>query len=170
MVSIVKKTFSFKKWENHKFSVKTFGGVFLWFGCTRGLGNVPSVNHIGNFQPFKCCNLITTHSVGLNVTQIRLYVCVSRKTLPRLDTSVYLLDWVSLAITTTLMPVPSQGIGDRLEQIEPKLAQTKHFIFKMTKIHTAVVVAQLVQRLLPIPEVCSSNPVIGKIYWTFVYC
>ena len=59
---------------------------------------------------------------------------MSRKTLPRLDTSVYLLDWVSLAITTTLMTVPSQGIVDRLEQIEPKLAQTKHFIFKMTKI------------------------------------
>ena len=67
------------------------------------------------------------------------------------------------------MPVPSQGIGDRLEQIEPKLAQTKHFIFKMTKIHTAVVVAQLVQRLLPIPEVCSSNPVIGKIYIVYVF-
>ena len=27
-----------------------------------------------------------------------------------------------------------------------------------------VVVAQLVERLLPIPEICSSNPVIGKIY------
>ena len=37
----------------------------------------------------------------------------------------------------------------------------------------AVVVAQLVERLLPIPEVRGSNPVIGKnlfIYWTFVYC
>ena len=37
----------------------------------------------------------------------------------------------------------------------------------------AVVVAQLVERSLPIPEVCGSNPVIGKnlfIYWTFVYC
>ena len=28
----------------------------------------------------------------------------------------------------------------------------------------AVVVAQLVEQLLPIPEVCSSNPVIGKFY------
>ena len=28
----------------------------------------------------------------------------------------------------------------------------------------AVVVAQLVERLLPIPEVCGSNPVIGKNY------
>ena len=27
-----------------------------------------------------------------------------------------------------------------------------------------MVEAQLVERLLPIPEVCSSNPVIGKIY------
>ena len=27
---------------------------------------------------------------------------------------------------------------------------------------SAVVVAQLVERLLPIPEVCGSNPVIGK--------
>ena len=36
----------------------------------------------------------------------------------------------------------------------------------------AVVVAQLVERSLPIPEVRGSNPVIGKIYlyWTFVYC
>ena len=37
----------------------------------------------------------------------------------------------------------------------------------------AVVVAQLVERLLPISEVCGSNPVIGKklfIYWTFVFC
>ena len=32
----------------------------------------------------------------------------------------------------------------------------------------AVVVAQLVEQLLPIPEVCSSNPDIGKnLYWTF---
>ena len=32
----------------------------------------------------------------------------------------------------------------------------------------AVVVAQLVERLLPIPEICSSNPVIGqKLYRTF---
>ena len=31
-----------------------------------------------------------------------------------------------------------------------------------------MVVAQLVERLLPIPEVRSSNPVIGKnLYWTF---
>jgi len=28
----------------------------------------------------------------------------------------------------------------------------------------AVVVAQLVERLLPIPEVCGSDPVIGKNY------
>ena len=35
----------------------------------------------------------------------------------------------------------------------------------------AVVVAQLVEWLLPIPEVCSSNPVIGKLlYKTFVNC
>ena len=33
-----------------------------------------------------------------------------------------------------------------------------------------VVVAQLVERSLPIPEVRGSNPVIGKIYWIFVYC
>ena len=33
-----------------------------------------------------------------------------------------------------------------------------------------VVVAQLVEWLLPIPEVRFSNPVIGKIYWIFVYC
>ena len=31
-------------------------------------------------------------------------------------------------------------------------------------------VAQLVERSLPIPKVRGSNPVIGKIYWTFVYC
>ena len=36
----------------------------------------------------------------------------------------------------------------------------------------AVVVAQLVERSLPIPEVRRSNPVIGKnfLYWTVVYC
>ena len=37
----------------------------------------------------------------------------------------------------------------------------------------AVVVAQLVERSLPKPEVRGSNPVIGEnlyIYWTFVYC
>ena len=37
----------------------------------------------------------------------------------------------------------------------------------------AVAVTQLVERSLPIPEVCGSKPVIGKIlyiYWTFVYC
>ena len=33
-----------------------------------------------------------------------------------------------------------------------------------------VVVAQLVEWLLPILEVRSSNPVIGKIEWTLVYC
>ena len=33
----------------------------------------------------------------------------------------------------------------------------------------AVVVAQLVERSLPIPEVRGSNTGIGKIYWTFVY-
>ena len=34
----------------------------------------------------------------------------------------------------------------------------------------AVVVAQLVEWSLPIPEVRGLNPVIGKIYWPFVYC
>ena len=33
----------------------------------------------------------------------------------------------------------------------------------------AVVVAQLVQQLLPIPEVCDSNPVIGKKILN-IYC
>ena len=36
-----------------------------------------------------------------------------------------------------------------------------------------MVVAQLVEQSLPIPEVRGSNPVISKsllIYWTFVYC
>ena len=35
----------------------------------------------------------------------------------------------------------------------------------------SLVVAQLVDHLLLIPEVRGSNPVIGKnLYWTFVYC
>ena len=34
----------------------------------------------------------------------------------------------------------------------------------------AVVVGQLVEQSLPKPQVRGSNPVIGKIYWTFVYC
>ena len=36
----------------------------------------------------------------------------------------------------------------------------------------AVVVAQLVEQSLPIPEVCGSNPVISKnlyLYWTFLF-
>ena len=52
----------------------------------------------------------------------------------------------------------------------------KVFCLHKTSVGTitwAVVVAQLVERSLPIPEVCSSNLVIGKhlyLYWTFVYC
>ena len=34
----------------------------------------------------------------------------------------------------------------------------------------AVVVAQLVEQSLPIPEVHGSNPVVRKIYWTIVFC
>ena len=35
--------------------------------------------------------------------------------------------------------------------------------------YMAVVVAQLVERSLPTPEVHGSNPVIGKLlYWTFI--
>ena len=35
----------------------------------------------------------------------------------------------------------------------------------------AVVVAQLVERLLSIPDVCGSNPVIGKkLFWAYDYC
>ena len=37
-------------------------------------------------------------------------------------------------------------------------------IIKKVGLYWAVVVAQLVERLLPIPEVHGSNPVIGKIY------
>ena len=29
----------------------------------------------------------------------------------------------------------------------------------------ALLVAQLVEQLLPIPEICSSNPIIGKVYF-----
>ena len=43
--------------------------------------------------------------------------------------------------------------------------------FKTIALHCSMVVAHLVERLLPIPEICSSNPVIGKkLYPTFVYC
>ena len=34
----------------------------------------------------------------------------------------------------------------------------------------AVVVAQVVEQSLLISKVRGSNPVIGKIYWAFVYC
>ena len=38
-------------------------------------------------------------------------------------------------------------------------------------LNMAAVVAQLVDRSLPTPEVQGSNPVIGKLIWrTFVYC
>ena len=33
-----------------------------------------------------------------------------------------------------------------------------------------VVVAQLAERLLPIPEIRGSNPVIGKIFIDYIYC
>ena len=52
------------------------------------------------------------------------------------------------------------------------LFNTNFIQYNLNKIW-AVVVAQLVERTLPIPEVWGSNPVIGKnlfIYWTFVYC
>ena len=52
---------------------------------------------------------------------------------------------------------------------------TKINIYKMAqmvkakKLSWAAVVAQLVEQLLPTPEVCSSNPVIGKLlYQTFI--
>ena len=48
-----------------------------------------------------------------------------------------------------------------------------HLIKARFSVTREVVVAQLVGRLLPIPEVRGSNPVIVKtlfIYWTFVYC
>ena len=46
---------------------------------------------------------------------------------------------------------------------------TVHTVLKVRFQYWAVVVvAESVERLLPIPEVCSSNPVIGKnIYWAF---
>ena len=47
------------------------------------------------------------------------------------------------------------------------------FFSNNTSVEWAVVVAQLVERLLLIPEVRGSNPVIGKnlfIYWTIVNC
>ena len=56
----------------------------------------------------------------------------------------------------------------RIKQIK-YLPRMKNFLHPKR----AVVVAQLVERLLPIPEICGLNPVIGKkllIYWTFVYC
>ena len=45
-------------------------------------------------------------------------------------------------------------------------------LFEKTKnkLKWAVVVAQLVEQLLPIPEVCSSNPVIGKKLFVLNIC
>ena len=40
---------------------------------------------------------------------------------------------------------------------------------KVSLYNWAVVVAQLVERLLPIPEVHSSNPVIGKNLFIYIY-
>ena len=48
------------------------------------------------------------------------------------------------------------------------IGQQNHVGKKAT--NRAVVVAQLVEQLLPTPKVRGSNPVIGKIYWTSVYC
>ena len=44
-------------------------------------------------------------------------------------------------------------------------------IVRATSVNPSVVVAQLVERSFPIPEVRGSNPVFGKnLYWTFVCC
>ena len=37
----------------------------------------------------------------------------------------------------------------------------------LTVLHSAVVVAQLIEQWLLIPEICGSNPVIGKLYNTY---
>ena len=58
----------------------------------------------------------------------------------------------------------------RLFSFSSCLFKTISIKFVTNKICWAVVVAQLVERLLPIPKVRGSNPVIVKIYWTFVYC
>ena len=42
----------------------------------------------------------------------------------------------------------------------------KLWLFKLVSVPWAVVVAQLVERWLPTPEICSLNPVIGKILST----
>ena len=47
---------------------------------------------------------------------------------------------------------------------EPIFAETKNNEGKIVPLR-AVVVAQLVERLLPIPEVHGSNPVIGNILY-----
>ena len=67
-----------------------------------------------------------------------------------------------------LMNILSVFLVTRLERL-------RHDYFRDSKLlqYKEVVVAQLVERSLLIPEVRGSNPVIGKnlfIYWTIVYC
>ena len=62
-------------------------------------------------------------------------------------------------------PEPRPCAGSRTGRRPPKTVTSNRCIREGSGC-----VAQLVERSLPIPEVRGSNPVISKIYWTFVYC
>ena len=54
---------------------------------------------------------------------------------------------------------------------EPKINILIHIHFTLTELAIrAVVVAQLTERLLPLPEGPGSNPVVGNFYLTMIYC
>ena len=54
---------------------------------------------------------------------------------------------------------------------EPKINILIHIHFTLTELAIrAVVVAQLTERLLPLPEGPGSNPVMGNFYLTMIYC
>ena len=60
--------------------------------------------------------------------------------------------------------VTSRTRGTRFKSSMENLLLLMLSIIKKVGLYWAVVVAQLVERLLPTPEVHGSNPVIGKIY------
>ena len=97
-----------------------------------------------------------------------------------------------LELTTSWMPDSSHNHWNRPPPLEHSLSKLIPLSFthslallifeclwlikipfgqRREKIIWAVFVAQLVEQLLAIPEICGSDPVIGKpLYRTFVYC
>ena len=77
---------------------------------------------------------------------------------------------ISLKLERILTECVSNISVKKWELISQFVFEWTYFLYEITSHNWAVVVAKLVERLLPISEVHCSNPFIGKnVYWTF-YC